>query len=98
MKITQGKNQQDIPRPTPEVAKRIEELLQEQLYELGVNVKNLKPEEIAKSMKCHIAPDNSMTYYWNNHAILDVIPEIQKGTQFVKWRMFTKDDIQKGTE
>lgn len=86
------KKMTQAPRPTPEVARRIEELLQEQLYERGVQVGKLTPEEIAKSMKCHIAPDNSMTYFWNNHAILDVIPEEQEHSQSVIWRMFTKDD------
>ena len=85
-------NQENFPRPNAHVAKRVEELLQEQLYEMGIDVKKLNPEEIAKSMKCHIAPDNSMTYFWNNNALLDIIPETKNDS--IVWRMFTKDDMQ----
>ncbi len=77
-------------RPNAEVANRIEELLQEQLYERGIDVKKINPEEIASSMKCHVGPDNSLTYYWNNQAILDVVPEQKEDS--VLWRMFTRDD------
>ena len=83
---------QKTPRPNAQVAQRVEELLQEQLYEMGIDVKKLSPDEIAKSMKCHVAPDNSMTYFWKNHAILDIVPEAKDGS--ITWRMFTKDDIQ----
>lgn len=85
-------NQTATPRPNAQVAKRIEELLHEQLYEMGINAKKLSPNEIAKSMKCHVAPDNSMTYYWNNCAILDIVPEPHDGS--IIWRMFTKDDME----
>lgn len=78
------------PKPTPEVAKRIEELLTEQLYELGVNVKALTPEEISTHMKCHVAPDNGLTYFWKNRGILEVFPEVKEDS--VVWRMFTPDD------
>ena len=81
----------NIPGPNAQVAQRIEELLKEQLYELGIDVKKLNPEEIAQSMKCHVAPDKSMTYFWKNKPLLDVVPEV-KGDS-VAWRMFTKDDI-----
>ncbi len=41
-------------------------------------------------MKCHIGPDNSLSYFWKNRAILDVVPETtENGTN---WRMFTKED------
>lgn len=77
-------------KPNTQVAMRIEELLREQLEELGVNIKNLTPDEISKNMKCHIGPDNSLSYFWKNRAILDVIPEQTEGG--TNWRMFTKED------
>ena len=83
-------NPENCPRPDAHVAKRVEELLQEQLYEMGIDVKKLNPDEIAKSMKCHVAPDNSMTYFWKNHALLDIVPETKDDS--IIWRMFTKDD------
>lgn len=81
---------QNAPQPNAQVAARIEELLREQLEEMGVNIKKLTPEEISANMKCHIGPDNSLSYFWKNTAILDVIPEqTEDGTN---WRMFTKED------
>ncbi len=77
-------------KPTPEVAQRIEEILREQLEELGVKVKKLSPDEISANMKCHIGPDNSLSYFWKNVAILDVIPE--RTENGIYWRMFTKED------
>ena len=50
------------PRPTPEVGRRVEELLREQLEERGVNPRALLPEEISRGMECRIAPDNSMAH------------------------------------
>lgn len=76
--------------PTPEVTQRIEEILREQLEELGVVIKKLSPDEISANMKCHIGPDNSLSYFWKNVAILDVIPE--KTEDGINWRMFTKED------
>ena len=78
------------PKPNAQVAARIEELLREQLEEMGVTIKNLTPDEISQNMKCHIGPDNSLSYFWKNRAILDVVPETtENGTN---WRMFTKED------
>lgn len=77
-------------KPTPEVAQRIEEILREQLEELGVKISKLSPDEISTNMKCHIGPDNSLSYFWKNVAILDVIPE--KTENGIHWRMFTKED------
>lgn len=79
------------PRPTPEVGRRVEELLREQLQERGVNLRALQPEEISRDMECRIAPDNSMTYFWRGEALLHVTPEIRADS--VLWRMFTKDDM-----
>lgn len=86
----QTQTKQNAPLPNTQVAARIEELLREQLEEMGVNIKKLTPEEISANMKCHIGPDNSLSYFWKNTAILDVIPEqTEDGTN---WRMFTKED------
>ena len=81
---------QNPMKPNAQVAQRIEELLREQLEELGVNIKRLTPDEISANMKCHIGPDNSLSYFWKIRAILDVVPETtENGTN---WRMFTKED------
>lgn len=82
--------QPNAPQPNVQVAARIEELLREQLEEMGVNIKKLTAEEISAHMKCHIGPDNSLSYFWKNHAILDVIPE--QTADGTNWRMFTKED------
>jgi hypothetical protein len=84
------------PRPNLQVAARVEELLREQLEELGVNPRTLAPEDIAANMHCHLAPDGSMTYLWKNEPILHVTPEKlvdENGAESVLWRMFTKDDM-----
>lgn len=82
------------PRPTPEVARRVEELLREQLFELGVNPASLSPRDIAEGMLCRIAPDNSLTYEWRGRPLLYVTPEPRRGPEgeSVLWRMFTRDD------
>ena len=86
----------DIPRPNLQVAARVEELLREQLEELGVNPRKLAPEEIAANMHCHLAPDGSMTYLWKGNPMLHITPEKlvdENGEESVLWRMFTKDDM-----
>lgn len=82
------------PRPTPEVARRVEELLREQLFELGVNPAELSPRDIAEGMLCRIAPDNSLTYEWHGRPLVYVMPEVKSGPEgeSVLWRMFTRDD------
>ncbi len=86
---------EQAPRPNLEVAARVEELLREQLEERGVSVRGLAPEEIAAGMHCHIAPDNSMTYFWREEPILHIRPETlnRDGEKTVLWRMFTRDDM-----
>lgn len=83
------------PRPDARVARRVEELLREQLQEMGINPSLLQPHEIAAHMTCRIAPDNSMTYSWKNQAILSIVPEVDSGPDetIVRWRMFTQDDL-----
>ena len=51
---------QNPMKPNAQVAQRIEELLREQLEELGVNIKRLTPDEISANMKCNIGPNNSL--------------------------------------
>ena len=88
---------EQAPRPNLQVAARVEELLREQLEELGVNPRKLSPEDIAAHMHCHLAPNGSMTYLWKGKPMLHVTPEKlvdENGMESVLWRMFTKDDIE----
>lgn len=74
------------------VAARVEELLREQLSELGIEIAKLEPHVIAENMKCDVFSDDSMIYYWKGEPILRVEPEsTQAGS--TSWRMFTKDDL-----
>ncbi|MBQ2516378.1 MAG: hypothetical protein II543_03865 [Desulfovibrio sp.] len=84
------------PKPDARVAARVEELLREQLAERGVALRELTPADIATGMDCAIAPDNSMTYYWQNEPIHQVVPERLRadGEDIVRWRMFTRDDAE----
>ena len=87
---------EQAPRPNLQVAARVEELLREQLEELGVNPRKLAPEDIAAHMHCHLAPTGSMTYLWKGEALLYITPEKlvdENGAESVLWRMFTKDDL-----
>ena len=70
--------------------------MREQLAERGVAVRDLSPADIATGMTCALAPDGSMTYYWENDPILHVRPEKRKrdGEESVLWRMFTRDDLE----
>lgn len=87
-------------RPDARVAARVEELLREQLEELGVNPSALSPQDIMEGMHCGLAPDQSMTYAWKGRPILHVRPEIKDGPdgRSVLWRMFTADDQDPGPE
>ena len=70
---------------------RIEELLKEQISELGENPAELQSHEYAEHMRCEVHNDGSMVYLWREMPILRVVPEkTQKGTTI--WRMFTQDD------
>ena len=67
---------------------RIEELLREQLAELGEDVAALTPADYARDMNCRVFSDESMVYAWKGMDILRLKPEKQPdGT--VRWRMFT---------
>ncbi len=81
-------------RPDARVARRIEELLREQLGERGVDPAALAPHEIAAHMLCQMEDDGSMTSVWTGEPLLFVTPEtIRRGEErSTLWRMFTRDD------
>jgi hypothetical protein len=71
-----------------ELVARIEELLREELVDLGEDVCNLKPEDYAQHMSCQVFSDESMIYAWKGMDVLRVVPEKQ-ADGVVRWRMFT---------
>lgn len=73
------------------VAMRIEELLREQLEEIGVDPVELEPHEIAENMHCDIWPDQTMVYNWKGTPLLRVVPERHEDGS-IDWRMFTSED------
>lgn len=73
------------------VAARVEELLREQLEELGENPGAIDAHEIAAHMRCEIWDDDTMIYIWKETPILRVSSE-QHDDGSVTWRMFTRDD------
>lgn len=74
------------------VAARVEELLREQLEELGITPSGLQPHDIAKNMRCEVFPDDSMVYIWQETQLLRVLPEKDAEGRILRWRMFTRDD------
>lgn len=79
------------PYPTDKgVAARVEELLREQLLELGEDPQALQPHLIMQNMQCEVYPDDSMVYIWKETPILRVVPE--RTATGVMWRMFTRDE------
>ena len=72
------------------VAARVEELLREQLLELGEDPDTLAPHVIMQGMQCEVYPDQSMVYIWRDIPILRVLPE--PTPDGVMWRMFTRED------
>lgn len=77
-------------RPSPDaVSARVEELLREQLEELGESPAELSPEAISAHMRCEVFPDQSMVYAWKDLPILRVVPE--RSAEGVVWRMFTRE-------
>ena len=69
---------------------RVEELLREQLLELGEDPASLAPHLIMQNMQCEVYPDESMVYIWKDIPILRVAPE--RTDTGVMWRMFTRDE------
>lgn len=76
------------------VAARVEELLREQLEEMGVDISKLEPHVISENMRCDVYPDESMVYSWKDTQLLRVVPEKDEEGLVVRWRMFTKDDTE----
>ncbi len=72
------------------VAARVEELLREQLLELGESPETIAPHLIKQNMQCEVYPDESMVYIWKEIPILRVVPE--RTETGVLWRMFTRDE------
>lgn len=71
-----------------ELVARIEELLREQLLELGEDIASLAPHEYAAHMHCRVFPDQTMIYTWKGVDILKVVPEALAGGGTC-WRMYT---------
>ena len=70
---------------------KIEQLLIEQIAELGENPAEIAPHDYAAHMRCEVHSDGSMVYIWREMPILRVVPEkTESGT--IYWRMFTQDD------
>lgn len=74
-----------------ELVARIEELLREELVDLGEDVRALTPADYAEHMTCRVFPDESMVYAWKNLDILRVKPETQEDGS-TRWRMFTGEE------
>lgn len=70
--------------------RRVEELLREQLLELGVNPEELPAHEIARGMHCGVRADGALSYSWKGTPILDVLPEPQDDGR-TQWRLFTRE-------
>jgi hypothetical protein len=70
----------------------VEELLREELLEMGEDPSRLEPHEIAENMRCEVRPDDSMIYSWKGTPILRVQPEHHQDGS-VTWRMFTRDEV-----
>lgn len=74
------------------VSARVEELLREQLIELGEDPADIAPHLIMQNMQCEVYPDDSMVYIWKDIPLLRVVPE--RTESGVLWRMFTRDDAE----
>ncbi len=70
---------------------RVEELLKEQISELGEDPGTLSPHDYATHMRCEVHNDGSMVYIWREMPILRLVPvKTDNGTLY--WRMFTQDE------
>lgn len=78
------------PRPGIDVMRKVEELLRDEMMQLGVDIGKLQPHEIAQGMHCGVHSDGSMSYMWKGAPILDVEPEKQPDGNII-WRFFTRD-------
>lgn len=78
------------PKPDLRVLRRVEELLREQLVELGDDPSLLPPHEISRHMHCAVHESGALSYAWKGTPILDVTPEAQPDGK-ITWRLFTRD-------
>ncbi len=76
------------------VAARVEELLREQLEEMGIRIATLPPHVITENMRCEVYPDESLIYSWEETQLLRVVPEKDGEGNVIRWRMYTKDDTE----
>ena len=78
-------------KPDKQIMHRVEELLREQLEELGIDIASLPPERIAESMHCAVYPSGLLCYSWQGRPLLDVEPEeLSDGS--LRWRFFTREN------
>ena len=70
---------------------RIEELLKEQIAELGENPDEIENHEFVSQMRCEVHNDGTMVYFWRGMPILRLVPEKgDEGTTY--WRIFTQEE------
>lgn len=82
--------QKSPPRPGLDVMQRVEELLREQLKELGEDPDRIQPHEFSRHMRCGVHSSGALSYAWKGTPVLDVVPESQADGG-VSWRFFTRD-------
>lgn len=70
--------------------RRVEELLREQLRDLGEDPDLMEAHEISAGMHCAVHRDGALSYTWKGTPLLDVDPETLPGGG-VRWRFFTRD-------
>lgn len=78
------------PKPDMAVMRRVEELLREQMAELGDDPDLLSPHEISANMTCGVHAGGSLSYAWKGTPILDVDPELMPDGS-IRWRFFTRE-------
>ena len=70
---------------------RVEELLREQLDDLGIEIARLSPHEITSNMHCALYADGTLSYSWQGKPVLSVEPE-EQGDGSVRWHFFTRPE------
>ena len=78
------------PKPDLNTMRRVENLLREQLIELGEDPALLPPHEISAHMFCAVRSDGGLSYSWRGRPLLDVQPQPGEDGQIL-WRFFTRD-------
>lgn len=77
-------------KPDADVLRRVEELLREQLAELGEDFSAMAPCEISLHMQCGVHSSGALSYSWKGEPILDVNPERASDGK-IHWRFFSRD-------